>query len=192
MIAVLAALVFVQTPAVQWQGGVAIAPAFRGHQYSPVVRVAKAWPIESYVSFQLELAFGMAGVAGTHTNCTISQCFTADIEYRARELEIPTLVTLSLGSEDPLFITAGPVFAVRLRCDGQFGGFKDRGCPLGSQLAWGGAVGVGVRGPAGLSVEARLQAFQRPLVRIASGDNQLGDHAFRARALTVAVGWGRL
>ncbi|MGH7520914.1 MAG: hypothetical protein ACREMI_06520 [Gemmatimonadales bacterium] len=191
MIVFVAAFMFVQTSAIQWQGGVAIAPAFRGHQYGPVFRVGKAWRIEPHVSFQLEGAFGMVGTTGTHTDCGIGQCFMSDIEFRARELEVPTLLVLSLGPRESVFLTAGPVFAARVTCDGFIGGLKRDSCPLGSDLAWGGAFGVGVRTPIGLSVEARLQSFYTPLVRMSSGDNLLGDHAFRARAVTLAVGWGR-
>lgn len=188
MILHLASLLILQTSPMQYGAGIAVAP---GGQLGPVLRVAKEWSLSRMVGFRLEGAFATAGAAGTHTECTFTQCFHSDFELRARELEMPALWRLSVTPNGPLFLIGGPVFAVRLACNGTVGS-ETSSCPNGSDLSWGGALGGGLRlplGPRMMTLEARLQYFGMPLVRLNITDSgQAKD--YRASAVIVAVALG--
>lgn len=188
MITYLAALLLVQAPTVHYQVGVAVAP---GNQFGPVVRLPKAWPIMAHLSFQLEPAFAFTGTAGTNTGCDFAQCYARTVELHAWEFELPTLLVVSVGTRGTLFFTGGPLFALRFRCGGNVGGTNVDTCSGGSDLAWGGAIGVGVAVPAGsrrMTLEARLQQFETPLAQMSITDAG-ATQPFRARAVTVTVGW---
>lgn len=190
MITVLAALALLQTAPTQYHVGIALAP---GDQVGPVARVSHALRIMPHFSFQLEAGLGFAGSAGINSGCDLNQCYYRDVEHHALELEVPTLFAFSVGPRGSLFFTAGPVFALRFPCRGAAGGVRQNFCENGSQLAWGTSVGVGFRATSGtrpVTVEARLQRFETPLVKM-SACNCGAPQAFKAQAVTVAVGWGK-
>lgn len=187
MLTYLSVLLLMQGSPVQFQAGVAVAP---GGQYAPVVRVTKSWPVVPHLEFQIGAALGMAGVDGWNTYCDINQqCFTGSVRFRTHEVEIPAQLTLSSGT---LYLIGGPVIGLRATCTGASGGVAWDSCPGNSNVAWGVAIGGGVRTAlrAGvLTLEARLQQFTTPLVQLAAGNLADRFHEFRPRAVTVTVGW---